>query len=359
MRSSVGARCAGVGPRGHAEPVSRFTCASSQASASCGSIERSRRFGLGELDVDRELVGRDSSSRSPATRPASRTSSSAASSAARRSAVSRDHDARRPRCASSAAPSLFALRTSPSTSAATAYTRGSPSPATRERRSASGHAARCTEPSRHHDHTSSVTNGRCGAKSRSSASSASASAAARRGRAVVAARAVRALLHQLEVVVAEAPEEPLGALERPRVVVRRRTTRVASSTSCGERARASNGRAASVIARRRRARLVAHHAERELRRVEDLDREPATDLHLALVERGVDARAAARRPVAHRVGAVLLEQRHRRDDVALATSTSSCGRGRGPTRDRRCRVHGSASCSRCDAHAPWRTARCG
>ena len=41
------------------------------------------------------------------------------------------------------------------------------------------------------------------------------------------------------------------------------------------------------------------------------------DLHLSFVERGVGAGAAGRRPVAHCVGAVLLEQMHRRDDVAL------------------------------------------
>ena len=74
------------------------------------------------------------------------------------------------------APRVFALRISPSTSAATANTARV---AVRDRRARrpSGHGARWTEPSCHHDHTSSVTNGRNGANSRSSVESASASAA--------------------------------------------------------------------------------------------------------------------------------------------------------------------------------------
>ena len=80
--------------------------------------------------------------------------------------------------------------------------------------------ALCTEPGRHHDHTSSVTNGRYGANSRSSVDSATSIAlfadAAPSGPEV----AVAAPLHQLEVVVAERPEEALGLLEHARVVVR-------------------------------------------------------------------------------------------------------------------------------------------
>ena len=41
------------------------------------------------------------------------------------------------------------------------------------------------------------------------------------------------------------------------------------------------------------------------------------DLHDAEVDRGVDTGPAVARPVAQRVGAVLLDERHRRDDVAL------------------------------------------
>jgi hypothetical protein len=40
-------------------------------------------------------------------------------------------------------------------------------------------------------------------------------------------------------------------------------------------------------------------AQHELRGVQQLDREPAADLHLTRIERRVDARAALRRPVAH------------------------------------------------------------
>ena len=56
----------------------------------------------------------------------------------------------------------------------------SPSPADPRGVSASagsGQVARCTEPSAHHDHTSSVTNGRNGANSRSTTDRASLSAA--------------------------------------------------------------------------------------------------------------------------------------------------------------------------------------
>ena len=65
-----------------------------------------------------------------------------------------------------------------------------------------------------------MTNGRNGANSRSSIDSASAQRrAAPTPAALVAALAVGALLDQLDVVVAEPPEERLGALERPGVVV--------------------------------------------------------------------------------------------------------------------------------------------
>ena len=75
----------------------------------------------------------------------------------------------------------FAFRIWPSTAAAVASTDGSPTPRRRPsrcrgRRRADGHAARCTDPSCHQDHTSSVTNGRNGANSRSSTDSAARSA---------------------------------------------------------------------------------------------------------------------------------------------------------------------------------------
>ena len=73
-------------------------------------------------------------------------------------------------------------------------------------------------PSRHHDHTSSVTNGRCGAKRRSSVVEGDHERRPGRGGAGVAHRAVGPLLDELDVVVAEPPEEPLGVVERPGVV---------------------------------------------------------------------------------------------------------------------------------------------
>ncbi len=71
--------------------------------------------------------------------------------------------------------SLLALRIAPSTAAAAGYTATS-SDANDARSSAVGHDARWIEPSRHHDHTSSVTKGMWGANSRRSVSSALASA---------------------------------------------------------------------------------------------------------------------------------------------------------------------------------------
>jgi len=72
--------------------------------------------------------------------------------------------------------SLFAFRISPSTAAAAGYTVAS-ADANDDRSSARGQSARWMEPARHHDHTSSVTNGMCGANRRRSVSSAHASAA--------------------------------------------------------------------------------------------------------------------------------------------------------------------------------------
>ena len=105
-----------------------------------------------------------------------------------------------------------------------------------------------------------------------------------------------------------------------RARARSRTTSnaaVASSTRSASVASIDRS-SGSVTARDRRARPASpDDAEHELRRVEDLDRELAADLHLAFVDRGVDPGPPVARPVAQRVGAVLLDQRHRRDDVAL------------------------------------------
>ena len=68
----------------------------------------------------------------------------------------------------------FTLRSAASAEPAAATTPGS---AAVRSGSADGHGARCTEPSRHHDQTSSVANGSTGANRRSSTSSAIARAA--------------------------------------------------------------------------------------------------------------------------------------------------------------------------------------
>ena len=117
----------------------------------------------------------------------------------------------------------------------------------------SGHRARCTEPGCHQDHTSSVTNGRNGANSRSSARQRQ----PQRGRAPRRPgrrRApVRPGLDQLHVVVAEEPEELLGQLQRPGVLVRleRRRGLAATAASRASSARSSGSvTGASGLARR-------------------------------------------------------------------------------------------------------------
>ena len=133
----------------------------------------------------------------------------------------------------------------------------------------------------------------------------------RRGR--VAPRAVGAALDELDVVVAEPPEERLGCARgrgRSRTL---RTRSVASAMTASSLASidwstTSIGPPSAVD---------FAETEHELGDVEQLVGELAADLHLVLAERGVDARPRRPRPVAHGVGAVLVEQRHRRDDVAL------------------------------------------
>ena len=58
-------------------------------------------------------------------------------------------------------------------------------------------------------------------------------------------------------------------------------------------------------------------ASTNLRGVEHLHRQPPADLHLIRIEGGIGAWPAARRPVTNAVRAVLVEQPHRRDDVAF------------------------------------------
>ena len=125
---------------------------------------------------------------------------------------------------------------------------------------------------------------------------------------------VRPLLDQLEVVVAELPEEPLGHLERGRVVVGlERLGGLRSTTSASRPSRAQSIGSETAKGRARRA----DAAQDELRGVEHLHRQPAADLHLGLVERRVQAGAGHRGPPADRVRAVLLEDLGRDHDVAL------------------------------------------
>ena len=81
-----------------------------------------------------------------------------------------------------------------------------------------GHVAAWMLSSCHQLHASSVANGSVGASSRCTTSRAMRSAACADAAGLVAATAVGAALDQLDVVVAEPPEERLGALERPGVV---------------------------------------------------------------------------------------------------------------------------------------------
>ena len=59
------------------------------------------------------------------------------------------------------------------------------------------------------------------------------------------------------------------------------------------------------------------HGQGELGGVEDLDGQATADLDLGLLEGRVQAQAGRAGPVAHGVGAVLLQQAHGGDDIAL------------------------------------------
>ena len=123
--------------------------------------------------------------------------------------------------------------------------------------------------------------------------------------------AVGAALHELEVVVGEAPEEAFGHLERAGVLV------------ALERAGGLVDRLGEPFQHRSVERIAdlalapLERGEGEPRGVQDLDREPAPDLDLLFVEGGVDAEASAPRPVPDGVGPVPLEDLERRHDVAL------------------------------------------
>ena len=140
----------------------------------------------------------------------------------------------------------------------------------------------------------------------------------RRRRPVPGALAVvGALLHQLQVVVAERPEERLRDLQGARVVVGGQGV-----GRLGDHPGQLRQHGTVQVHRHQsriqvQPRALAAHGERELRGVEDLDRQAPPDLHLLLVESGVQAQARGRRPVAHRVRPVLLQQAHRGHHIAL------------------------------------------
>ena len=136
--------------------------------------------------------------------------------------------------------------------------------------------------------------------------------------------AVRAILHELDVVIGERPEERLRELESPGVVVvlegRRRLAHGLGEVR-EHRAIQWSGDSRGVQDRRAGQAgpvgLGGLERQHELRRVEDLDRQAPADLHLADIEGGVGAGATRCGPVADSIGSVLIEQAHRRDDVAL------------------------------------------
>ena len=123
--------------------------------------------------------------------------------------------------------------------------------------------------------------------------------------AFLALAAVGPALDQLEVVVAEGPEEGLGALQGAGVVVvleagGRLLDHVGQPPEHGP---VEGGRHVLVACRPD----VRQH---ELRRVENLDGEPAAHLELVAVELEVAPGAGLGRPVAHGVGTVGVDEVH-------------------------------------------------
>ena len=123
----------------------------------------------------------------------------------------------------------------------------------------------------------------------------------------VALAAIGPRLHQLDVVVAERPEERLRALERAGVVVGLEGARrvVDERAEPGEHRTVERlGDGAGV------ARVGGSQPEDEARHVEELDGEATAHLHLTPVEGHVLAGPATACPVAHCVGPVLADQGH-------------------------------------------------
>ena len=161
-----------------------------------------------------------SRSADPLTRPASHTSARTASKQREPRRPCRTPSPQSRRSSANVVATVFALRISARTSAATPYTAGSMSTprglADRLRCRPRAAVHRALPPPRPHlfgderqvrrEQSQQACRGRAPARSVPT-------------RHRVVAGAVGALLHQLDVVVAEAPEEPLGPFQRTRVVV--------------------------------------------------------------------------------------------------------------------------------------------
>ena len=135
--------------------------------------------------------------------------------------------------------------------------------------------------------------------------------------------------------VDEVPEKGLGALERSGVVelLKRCGHRLDQRCDLGQhrpvdrvgdsigsewcRSRAGRRLISGIVAAVRRLVVALGEAEHEAAGVQHLQGQAAPHLHLRLVEGGVGAGPAVGGPVAHGVGAVLLEQLGRDDHVAL------------------------------------------
>src|SRR5918996_4545068 len=127
---------------------------------------------------------------------------------------------------------------------------------------------------------------------------------------LVPVRPVRAALHELDVVVGEPPEEPLGDVERPLMLVL--LERLGGLVD--DLRQSLQHRAVEGVGDRTAFGL---EPQGEPRGVQDFDGEPSAHADLAFLVRRVDAEASARRPVPNGVSAVPLEHFDRRDHVAF------------------------------------------
>ena len=153
---------------------------------------------------------------------------------------------------------------------------------------------------------------------------------------------VGAVLDQLDVIVAELPEVVLDGLKSLGMLIVveilggfahhmghlghggtiQRLGHVGRIPACG-------GRNAHMMVL-----VLAADGQRELGGVEQLDGQTAADLHLTFVVGGVQAQTGRRSPIAHRVGAELLDRLVRHDHVALGLRHLLMVRIENPARQR-------------------------